>query len=1453
MTEPETGTSDTRMQIAVIGMAARFPGARDIKEFWDNLKNGRETITFFSNEEWEAAGVDPGLLKKSNPVKARGVLEDMECFDACFFGYTPGEAEIMDPQVRIFLECAWQALEDAGYVAPGPQGTIGCYAAGQLDGGDFLRIHVARCLNLEGQAVEVPAVCSTSLAALHLGCCALSSGECDMALAGGVSLPVGKKEGYPYQQDMTVSPDRPNRVFDARADGTIPGDGVGVVVLKPLEKAVADRDHIYAIIKGSAVTHDGIKKPGYTAPGSESQAAVIRMACQAAAISPETVSYIETHGTGASFEDPVEIKALELAFHTHKKKFCRIGSVKTNIGDLNAAAGIAGLIKTILALAHRLIPPSLHFAGLNPGIDFENSPFYVNTELAGWERCDGIPLRAGVSSFSAGTANVHVLLEEAPPIESAAGSKHWKLLLLSAKTPPSLEQVSKNLLKFLKENRGINLADAAYTLQVGRSAFPYRRFVLCPDIDGAIEALSAPQPEKTVISHTKEEKQSIIFMFPGLGAQYVGMTRDLYRAVPVFREEMERCFTILGTLVDFDVKEILYPGLETGNQAEQEENSYRIHQVEIAQIALFIIQYTLAKMLMKWGIKPHAMIGYSFGEYTAACLSGVFSLENALKIITARGKLIAGLPAGTMLSVPLPLSEVTPLLTDELSIAIDNGPSCIVAGPVEAVTDFQERIKAKRLMCMPLVTSCAIHSKMMNPIAGEFEKILGTVELSKPQIPYISGVTGGWVGDRDAVSPGYWVKHLTETVRFADGIERLLKEPGAIFIEVGPGRDLTTLLQRRKKDWSENRHHVINLVKPQQQNLPDDFHLMNRIGRLWLYGGELDWPGFHAGNKRRRVSLPPYPFARQPFRIPVNFFKSGLESGENKSAPRKKTDIADWHKPGTLTEAQKTGEEKNDKNKSPRWHPHLTAPYVAPQTDIEQTMANIWQNMFAIEKVGIHDDFFELGGDSLKALQLVSELQKKFAVNLNPGDIFNSPRIIDLTALINSAYSPGCESIEPIPLQDYYDLSPAQKHLWHTDRIISHSTNASYILHLDMPLHINILEKSLQLLIERHESLRTNIVRVNGVPRQLIHRKINFKPEIYDYSNSGDIIEKIAEHHSKLSKYPFDLAEDILFKLAVVKEHDEKWHIIFVIHHIISDGGSWQIFKKELLDLYEALEQNKENPLPPLRIQVKDYAAYLNKQLCDEELTGHKIYWHKRLSGKLPVIELPKKGDHAHLLKKSSGSTHRWKMSQTDFDNVIKLKLQTKSTIFVIFFAAFNILLNRVCHARDILIKIPISLRTHDDLTDVIGFLINHLLIRTQINENDSFLNFLRDVKANIADAFKYYIYPIGQLISELNLQFDINKKFIVTPLSFNMINNRNNNIDVVGFEKTHTEPGKVLARQDLRLFVDEYRNGLVVGCDYRDELFNAGTIEKMMKEYEQILSVVSVAPGTRIKDILKQ
>ncbi|MEA5621855.1 type I polyketide synthase [Nostoc sp. UHCC 0251] len=896
--------------IAIIGLSGRFTGAKNIAEFWQNLCDGVEAISQFSNEELIAAGVDPSLLKNPNYKKAGAVLDDIDLFDAAFFGFNPKEAEMTDPQHRLFLECAWEALENAGYDAQRCESKIGVYAGASLNNylpfklnidqigsahsfqkligndKDFLSTRVSYKLNLTGPSLTIQTACSTSLVATALACQSLLNYQCDMALAGGASIRVPQKTGYLHQEGGILSPDGHCRAFDAKAKGTIIGNGVGVVLLKRLSDAIADGDHIYAVIKGSAINNDGSSKVGYTAPSVNGQAEAIAEAIALADVEPETITYIETHGTGTALGDPIEIAALTNVFRAETEKigFCAIGSVKTNIGHLDAAAGVTGLIKTALALQHKLIPPSLNFEQPNPEIDFANSPFYVNTKLTEWS-ATSTPRRAGVSSLGIGGTNAHVILEEAPSVTRVEKQKRdYQLLVLSAKTDSALETATKNLAQHLRQHPELNLADVAYTLQVGRGVFDYRRFVVCQSTQEAINALETIDPQQVLTHFQEPTGRSITFMFPGQGAQYVGMGKELYQTEPTFREQVDRCCLLLKPHLGLNLHSVIYP------HESEKEVTEQLKQTSLAQPALFVIEYALAQLWISWGISPQAMIGHSIGEYVAACLAGVMSLEDALTLVAVRGRLMQEMPVGAMLSVSASAAEVKTFLNEDLALAASNAPSlCVVSGSYDAIDKIAEKLTVKGIECRSLHTSHAFHSQMMEPMLEPFIAELKKVKLNPPQIPFISNLTGTWISAQEATSPDYWAQHLRQTVQFSDGLSVLLEESDRILLEVGPGRTLCTLVKQHTQQ-ATGQVVLPSLRHPQDEKSDVNF-LLNILGRLWLAGVEINWSGFYTHEQRYRVPLPTYPFERQRYWIEPEI-QTQLSDIESKQG--KKPNISDW-------------------------------------------------------------------------------------------------------------------------------------------------------------------------------------------------------------------------------------------------------------------------------------------------------------------------------------------------------------------------------------------------------------------------------------------------------------------------------------------------------------------------------------------------------------------------------
>jgi acyl transferase domain-containing protein/acyl carrier protein len=896
-------------EIAIIGMSCRFPGAKDIDSFWQKLREGKELISFLTDAEIEPSGVDPAKLDDPNYVKAAPVLDNIEMFDASFFGLTPREAEVMDPQQRLFLECAWEALESAGYDGENYKDPVGVFAGARTNtylynlysnrdivdalgafeiglGNDlaFLSTRVSYKLNLRGPSYSIHTACSTALVAVHLACQSLLIDECRMALAGGVAVNVPHKTGYLYQHGGIVSPDGHCRAFDEKAQGTIFGSGAGVVVLKRLEDALTDGDTIQAIIRGSATNNDGSLKASFTAPSVYGQARVIAEALANAGVDAETLSYIEAHGTGTALGDPIEIRALTKAFlqSTDKKQFCAIGSVKTNLGHLDAAAGVASLIKTVLALKYKELPPSLHYEQANPKIEFENSPFYVNAALCRWEST-GSPLRAGVSSFGIGGTNAHIVLEQAPEANTSDQSRPSQLLMLSARTSGALDRATANLCDHLKAHPQINLADVAYTLQIGRRAFAHRRFVICRQIDDAIASLETLNPQRMFSDYHEASERPVVMMFPGQGAQSVNMCLDVYRTEDTFREQVDLCCELLTEHLGRDLRRLLYPAA-----SEIELAASVLSQTRFTQPALFVIEYALAKQWIAWGVIPQAMIGHSIGEYTAACLAGVLSVEDALALVSARGSLMQTLPEGSMLAVALPESKIQPWLGHDLSLAALNAASqSVVSGPSQSVNELWQKLSSEGVECKRLQTAHAFHSMMVDPILEAFGQAVRKVRLNEPKIPYISNLSGTWIKSNEAMDWRYWVNHLRQTVRFADGLDELVSDPGGILLEVGPGQTLARLARGRRRNG--NQAVVCASIDRDDSDAFAAQSLPASLGKLWLAGVSVDWKSFYKNETRRRTPLPTYPFERQRYWIEP---QAMVETGPRPSG--KKQNLADW-------------------------------------------------------------------------------------------------------------------------------------------------------------------------------------------------------------------------------------------------------------------------------------------------------------------------------------------------------------------------------------------------------------------------------------------------------------------------------------------------------------------------------------------------------------------------------
>jgi acyl transferase domain-containing protein len=882
----------TGLEIAVVGMAGRFPGANTLDAFWKNLCGGVESVRRYTDEQLRERGVPAALLADPDYVKAEVEFDGAEWFDAAFFGYTPREAERLDPQHRIFLECAWEALEHAGYDTRQWPGTIAIFGgaganvylmkhllprcdlgagsgvADLLDlvsgnGAESLCTRVAYKLDLRGPAITVQTACSTSLVAVHLACQSLIANECDMALAGGVTLNLLQNGGYRYQAGAIFSPDGHCRAFDEQADGTLLGSGAGIVALKRLEDALKERDTIYAVIKATAANNDGADKIGFTAPGVNGQAAVIRAAHVLAGVSADSISCVEAHGTGTTLGDPIEVAALTQAFRasTQRQKYCAIGSLKTNVGHLDCAAGVAGLIKTVLALKHRVLPASLHFERPNPKIDFETSPFYVNAATRDW-RSDGAPLRAGVSAFGIGGTNVHAVLEEAPPVDASGNSgqsgEGWHILPVSAASAPALKEAVHRLQIHIQEHPEQALGDVAHTLQIGRRAFPCRTAIVANGREWAIQALAQ---EATQSIQTSAGTPEVAFLFPGGGSQHAHMAEALYRDFPVFREELDLCLAFLRDELGLDVRDCLFP-----RPGEKAQADAALSRMDTGQPALFAVSYALARLWMRIGVQPAVMLGHSLGEYVAACIAGVFSREDALRIVVARARLQQTMARGAMISVLLPEAEVRPFLDMGCELAAVNGAQMsVLAGTLDQIEAVERALTAQGQIPRRLHVGIAAHSSMTEPVMVALEEAVAAVARHAPRIPFLSNVTGKRITAEEATSPAYWARQLRSTVRFAEGLNEILSQPGRVALEVGPSDALTSLARQHTRAasaagiWPSQAH-----AQKHEQN---SRQMAQAIAHAWSAGVAIDWNACATNKTPRRVPLPTYPFERKRYWI----------------------------------------------------------------------------------------------------------------------------------------------------------------------------------------------------------------------------------------------------------------------------------------------------------------------------------------------------------------------------------------------------------------------------------------------------------------------------------------------------------------------------------------------------------------------------------------------------------
>jgi phthiocerol/phenolphthiocerol synthesis type-I polyketide synthase E len=994
-------TDNRKKDIAVIGMSGVFPKSTDIAELWNNLITGKELIEFLDKEQQ-----DEILSSNPNYVPVISSIDNEDKFDYNFFGYTEEEAKYMDPQVRLMHQQVYRALDDAGYI-DGENQITGLYlsASDNLNwrifemlypGGkaskfltekyankEFISTLISYKLGLKGPSLYIDTACSSSLATVHMACRALLLKECELAVAGGVGIRSVDSKGYLYEGGMIASKDGHCRAFDEKASGTVWGEGAGAVVLKRYEDAVRDKDYIYAVVKSTFVNNDGKRKVGYTAPSVAGQAECIKTALRIAGLKADEIHYIEAHGTGTRIGDPIELEALNEAFEFDKNKRCAIGTIKSNMGHLDAAAGIAGFIKTCLILNKKQIPPSINFDTPNPEINFDKGPFYVNTKLLNWEQKD--IFRAGVSSFGIGGTNCHAILEEhSNPVEN--NSNPINICFLSAKTEKSLRLYKESLVDFIDKSEDNTIQQISYSVNNKSSkTYPYRDYIVFHNKKNVVPKLQLHK--KATLS---KMSKNVVFLFPGQGSQYFEMGKDLYRNLPMFKEIIDQGFEILATISKTDFKSIL--GYSEDNSIDQDS----INNTLYTQPVLFLIEYALAKTIMSFGISPNCMIGHSLGEYVAACLADVITFEDAVKIVYKRAQLMSSVKPGVMIAVLETPENIQTVISGEFSIAaINSTKSCVIACEEGSKSNIVSQLEAGNISFAILKTSHAFHSFMMDDILEDFRKELMKINFSAPKIPMVSNLTGNMWDVNEIVTPEYWVKHLRNAVLFEKGLNQVLKTwPDAVFIEVGPGKALSNFLN----DISDKETLSISMLRNKRENINDYEQWLNNLGVLWSFGHTIKMENLY-DSTWSKIPVPGYVFDEASLPARINTLEllnnklgssDSIEKGDIISLFQENNDI--FKSPSVTQEI--------DSLSNDAFRPQLSTEYVEPENNIQERLVTIWKTFFGNKLIGIKDNFLELGGDSLKAMSIVNTINKEFDFELSLPELYESQTIEEVSAKI---------------------------------------------------------------------------------------------------------------------------------------------------------------------------------------------------------------------------------------------------------------------------------------------------------------------------------------------------------------------------------------------------------------------------------------------------------------------
>lgn len=1424
--------------IAVIGMAGYFPGANNLDEFWDVIVKGKVKISRFTREELEAKGVAKELLDNPDYVYANGIIDRGEMFDASFFGVTPREADFMDPQHRLFLEVCYQALEDAGYPAGDDPLNVGVFAGAGMSNyllralmqhpaalrdlgefqtmissdKDFLTTRVSYKLNLTGPSYDVQTACSTSLVAVHNACQNLINGECDMALTGGAYVHAPRGMGYMYKSGGILSPTGNCKPFDQNADGTILGEGAGVILLKRLDDAIRDNDNIQAVIKATAINNDGSNKVGYMAPSVEGQAGAIQKAVEKAAIEPESISFVETHGTGTKLGDPIEIAALNKVF-TSSQKHCALGAVKANIGHLDAAAGIAGLIKTILSIKNKTIPPLAGFSGYNPELGIDSTPFYAPSEAQEWQITNS-PRRGVVSSFGIGGTNAHCIVEEYSTTRKQHNEDGVKLLPLSAKSAVSLSAQLDIVSEYINKNNP-NLTDVAYTLQKGRNVFRNRAMLFGCNNEEVLVC-------KPIVGTKPIDNARTVFMFTGQGSQYFEMGKELYNAFPVYQSVIDEANEILRSEIDIPLVDLLY----------NENYSENINETKYVQPLLVAVQYAYYKLIESYGIVPELLTGHSIGELTVACVAGIFSFPDVLRMAAKRGELMQMQDRGVMLSVAMPEESIQKYLTDKVELSLVNAPGyCVVSGREDDVAAFRHMLAEKEthVATTILKTSHAFHSYLMEPAVDPFVEFVSALPKGKMAIPFISNVTGSLITEDQASSAQYWGKHIRSTVYFSKGIETVLQKD-TLFVEVGPGNMLTTLVSQQK---SKNKFKAIAGSRSVRNFVNDVDIFYAAIADYWVSGGFIDWTVINK-NIGNRISLPTYAFDRKQHWINTkNYFSFDIET----EAEPEETYFASEISEDELS-ADRSG---------------LSQDYVKPESDTEKEIARIWEDLLGVQKPGAIDDFFELGGHSLVASQAITRLNKEKNIDLPLETIFNCRTIKDLAVLVDNTANAESKEEKYLKISDTENLpvSSDQQRMWVINQFYNTPAyNIPFTYKLIGDLNIDYFRKSLNILFRRHLILTGKVKTVEIEPKLFIYPNHQVEVQQIVFSDKPSAIkqEEVYNLIRDDIRTLFNIEEDFLYRIYLIKTDTTEYIFHMTVHHIVFDGWSWGVFVEELNNIYNEIAKGNEPTFEEDPLQFYEFADWQQNRMSDDVFDASLSYWSHKLEGMPAQSNFPL--DIARTNKGSGFGARKQFLISPELDSKLKvLSRENGVTEFTTYISAFSLLLHIYSGEEDLCIGMPTANRPEAALEKAIGFFVNTAVLRMGISADVSFADYMKVVNNNIVEAIEHQNVPFEKIVEALNVSRVANMNPIF-QIMFSWLNAPRPpmSFDGVSSERYFIPEG--VSPLDITVYMWQDTDVIEGEIEYSTDLFSESTIERIADNYIQLLEFIADNVNARPKEI---